>query len=219
MLGLFGAHLILMQNKADRELFDEVFINLWKLVGAHPDLLGLKVLAQTRFGEPSVPYGDFPSDIDFPPMIREGLMALDAAQWNKQNPLKLFAMAKVARLRQIAEGPWTLFRGQRMSKFDTRVMSRGKFREKVRGAQDAVTETVRDVQLYLQELAERRGSEMLRRLTPADLRWTGLSPKEASDVLQSFREPELARAVDPDDSQPPRQQKDSAGFSGDLMSY
>lgn len=109
MLGLLGAHMLLQRADLNRPLLDQVFGNLRGLIGRHPDLWALEILARSRF-QHTLPAGSgIPAEVNFPPMLREGLMALAAAQWNEKQPLKLTATANLARLRLLAEGPWTLF--------------------------------------------------------------------------------------------------------------
>lgn len=106
MLGLLGAHMLLQRSQLNRPLFDEVYANLELMLGPHPDLLALAVLARSRFEDASLAT---PTEVDFPPMLRDGLMALDAAQWDEKRPLTLTATTNLARLRLLAEGPWTFF--------------------------------------------------------------------------------------------------------------
>jgi hypothetical protein len=109
MLGLLGAHMLLQRTDLNRPLFDEVCANLHGMLGPHPDLWALLILARSRFDHPLLPGPTIPAEVDFPPMLRDGLMAIDDAQWDQKQNLKLTATASLARLRVLAEGPWTLF--------------------------------------------------------------------------------------------------------------
>jgi len=72
MLGLIGAHLLLMSPKPDRSTLDIVLGNLFDLLGEVPDTRALAWRAWQRFG------GDHPllETFDEPPMLRAGLRAV-----------------------------------------------------------------------------------------------------------------------------------------------
>jgi hypothetical protein len=83
MLGLLGAHVLLQRSTPDRSSFDVVRKNLRDLLGEHPDIAALEVLSNHSFDSPL--RTDLSEVFDFPPMLRDGLLALDRARWSVTN--------------------------------------------------------------------------------------------------------------------------------------
>jgi hypothetical protein len=75
VLGLVGAHLLLLGSDAEPNLIDMVLQNLHWLLGPASDVRAIEMLAALRFGR-AVPPG--PPVVD-PPMLRRGLDAVVAA--------------------------------------------------------------------------------------------------------------------------------------------
>lgn len=110
MLGVLGAHLLLQEPEPDVWLFDEVLHNLGLLFGGEtPDLIALEVLARQRFGGNRASTNSPPETLDFPPMIRRGLVSLEEAAWQGGAAPKLRTRARLASLRLLSEAPWTVF--------------------------------------------------------------------------------------------------------------
>lgn len=107
MLGLLGAHMLLQRSKPNQDLLGVVCWNLHALLGEHPDVVALGLLMEARFGTrlglPDV------LAIEFPPMLRDGLLAVDRALWQKPESVGMSRAARLARLRILPQGPWTLF--------------------------------------------------------------------------------------------------------------
>ena len=102
MLGLLGAHVLLLREEVDEGLLDKVIGNLDHLLPNSPDVVALKILTAKRFGKP-------PPNVvvERPPMLRAGLDAVLtlAAEFDHVIP-EGSLLDKIA-ARQRFDLPWT----------------------------------------------------------------------------------------------------------------
>lgn len=176
MLGLLGAHMLLQRSDPDRELFWEICIRLRGLLGAHPDIDALELAGAERFGPPrsihSPKIAYFPTASAFPPMLREGLAALERARWHRTGGPVLSGATRLAWLRRLPEGPWTTFW------HDTSSVPSHEDSPFAAAEREATQDASDELLSYLWQLYKTRGLAALRSLTPAHLYWAGLSPEE-----------------------------------------
>jgi hypothetical protein len=108
MLGLLGAHVLLLEQKPDTGLLKIVIENLRRLIGHCPDVVALELLAEQRAGSD-------PSDksrLTFPPMLQRGLQGVTRAEWRQPPDDEediLIGVGRLALLRDLADTPWTTF--------------------------------------------------------------------------------------------------------------
>jgi small subunit ribosomal protein S2 len=102
MLGLYGAHLLLMQQKSVREEFDEVISNLRRLLGdAHPDVEALAIRSSER-GTPNGVHGT-------PPMLRRSWRMLVEATVADPDLIPKDSLADRVARRIEGDGPWMVW--------------------------------------------------------------------------------------------------------------
>jgi hypothetical protein len=263
MLGILGAYVLLRDQQADRALLSRVIRNLELLVGDHPDVLALRLLASGRTPVEEAPPKD--SMLKFPPMVHVGLMGADALEWQEHGTLfsspayvdRMSAVTRLAKQRALPEGPWTAFwhptkdpmlrPALSPSGTDPRLLvapvpnawhtvetfvgphdihslieksfeggggkalvitpepSSGALLYLVEdepapveeAAQDSTLEATRALLGYLLGIRTRHGLEGLTKLSPEQLNWAGLSPRQVSDVV------DLAMRNSPRPDQPP----------------
>jgi hypothetical protein len=109
MLGILGSYVLLAEDNRNSSLLGILNSHLHELVADHPDVRAIDLLVRTP-GEPLDT-----AAFDFPPMLAQGLQSLDRLEWSetpKQNNARgplLKGAARLARLRALAESPWTTF--------------------------------------------------------------------------------------------------------------
>jgi hypothetical protein len=194
MLGLLGAHMLLQRSAPNTALFTEVCGNLRHLLGAHPDVDALEYLAAQRLGLP--PRADLESKFDFPPMLRDGLLGIDDARWRSASEPRLTTTARLARLRLLPEGPWTMF--WHIAPATTADALSHDVAPFVVAEAEATEDAQQLLLVYLQEFRERRGAHVLQLLDPFQLRWAGLSPEEARAAIASATGKKKAFVFSPD---------------------
>lgn len=221
MLGLIVGYMLLERSNPDGRLFAEVCKNLRNVLGSHPDLMVLELLAKKRFNHSLIP--GFDTEFDFPPMLRNGLLSLDDERWKMDTTIKLSATARLARFRLLAEGPWTSFWHTSTASVQATIRSdvmptniayarparaqvdpfKGEF-PFVLAEAEAETTAHEELSTYLRSLKERKGHRALESLSPENLRWVGLAPDEAKLAVEqinlragipSFEQNALVRAA------------------------
>ena len=99
MLGIYGAHLILMEAPVDLPLFTEVVRNLRRLVADHPDV---EALALCAVGETA------PKPFTHPPMLRRSWSLIVEA--SVTNPGVLSESLGARSTLEASDGPWHIWR-------------------------------------------------------------------------------------------------------------
>jgi hypothetical protein len=114
MLGIVGAHSLLLRPEPDSRLLDVVLNNLEDLVPGHPDVLALRWIAANRAADRSradaaaarVPAGG----VWWPPMLLpsyRGLIAMDASH---RNAIADGSPAELAAANLLVQGLWTTWK-------------------------------------------------------------------------------------------------------------
>ncbi len=106
MLGLLGAHAMLLSPRLEWALFDQVIANLERLVPGHPDVTALRVLGRRRLGVGG-PSGE--PQVFWPPMFASGYRALLAQDVEEDGLLPAGSLAERAAASLLTTGPWTRF--------------------------------------------------------------------------------------------------------------
>src|SRR5882724_307034 len=106
MLGLLGSHMLLERTQPNQELLTEIIGNLRVLLGAHPDITALALIAHQRFGIEVEGIDEAPQ---FPPMFRAGLAAMINAEWEQNQPMRIGPLDSLARFHLSPDEPWTFF--------------------------------------------------------------------------------------------------------------
>jgi hypothetical protein len=109
MLGILGAHCLLLQSEVDLALFDKVLANLQGLVPGHPDVhallwMGQEARARREGGEPTAPPV---VTVTWPPMLMAsyaGLIRLDATT---PGVIEDGSVAERAAAQLLIQGVWT----------------------------------------------------------------------------------------------------------------
>jgi hypothetical protein len=110
MLGILGCYVLLAEEERNAALLGALSNHLHQLVGDHPDVRAIDLLRQMPGKTAPVA-----SVFEFPPMLAQGLLGLDRLEWNQGGRLEtareglLKGPARLARLRALAESPWTTF--------------------------------------------------------------------------------------------------------------
>jgi hypothetical protein len=122
MLGLLGAHMLLERRQPNGELVAEIISNLGKLLGPHPDVTSLAIIARRRHGIDLPDLRDVTATPHFPPMFRAGLEAIINAEWEESRPMQIGRLDSLARFHLSPDEPWTFFwRSDRTADMTTRL--------------------------------------------------------------------------------------------------
>jgi hypothetical protein len=99
ILGIYGAHLLLMESPVDIDLFSEVVRNLRLLLGRHPDVEALSLRA---VGVPP------PAPFEHPPMLRPSWsLVVDASV---ESPGLMTDAMAARNTQEFSDGPWYIWR-------------------------------------------------------------------------------------------------------------
>jgi hypothetical protein len=113
MLGIVGAHALLLQAEVDFEQVDVVLGNLEDLVPGHPDVAGLRWLAAEARSEgrvPDPPHVPSASMISWPPLIARSYAALIRRDAHDGATIEDGSVAERAAAQLLAAGLWTTWR-------------------------------------------------------------------------------------------------------------
>ncbi len=108
MLGLLGAHCMLLAPPVDEAVFAEVLGNLDNLIPGHPDLIALH-LAARRLNIP-LPAAPAPEQAQWPPMLAASYRELLASDRQAGGAIVPNSQAEAAAPALVASGPWTTWR-------------------------------------------------------------------------------------------------------------
>ncbi len=104
MLGIIGAHALLLQRKPNWKMFDTVINNLERMIPGHPDLTALRVLnklARNKKGRLDV------EPVRWPPMLYAAYRGLIAYDWQQQDIIPANSLAEQAAAQLLQQSPWT----------------------------------------------------------------------------------------------------------------
>lgn len=108
MLGILGAHSLLLSAKPDLELVDQVVGNLEGLVPGHPDVAALRWLAAEARSNRRVPKTKVPGTrVDWPPMLQTSYAALIRKDANDGETIVDGSVAERAAAQLLNRGVWT----------------------------------------------------------------------------------------------------------------
>jgi hypothetical protein len=113
ILGIVGAHALLLQAEIDSDELDTVLGNLDELVPGHPDVAGLRWLAAEARSEGRIPAaGFFPetSMISWPPLLDRSYDALIRRDAHDGVTIQDGSVAERAAAQRLAAGLWTVWR-------------------------------------------------------------------------------------------------------------
>jgi hypothetical protein len=109
MLAILGCYMLLADEHRNVDLLEILSDRLHRWMPDHPDVRAIALLRRST-GEPLLEAQHF----DFPPMLSQGLLGLDRLEWHQPTAMErreplLQGTARLARLRALAESPWTTF--------------------------------------------------------------------------------------------------------------
>jgi hypothetical protein len=108
MLGVLGAHSLLLSPKPDLELIDKVVGNLEGLVPGHPDVAALRWLAAEARSDRRVPRKKVPgAPVEWPPMLQASYAALIRKDANDGETIVDGSVAERAAAQLVNRGVWT----------------------------------------------------------------------------------------------------------------
>jgi len=210
MLGILGAHMLLQQQQPQVALLAEVILNLEHLLGDHPDVSALRLMARHRFRTESQFQAASNSPPEFPPILRAGIDAMLDAEWDSGESAKFGDLDSAARYQLLPEEPWTFFwkkiiplRHSDMADNELISMTESKLRRASRyiaKPSASIESTFRlkmsektlrpRLKAFIGQIQEKEGPAGVQKLKPEHLRWTGLKPDRVAQILE-----ELARAA------------------------
>ncbi len=103
MLGIYGAHLMLLAGKPDTDLLAEVVMNLKTLVGTHPDVMALTLL-------PGLHHLTEQTIYTLPPMLRSSWQLVVAESVNRPELVPLRSYSATIANRTWGTGAWLVWR-------------------------------------------------------------------------------------------------------------
>jgi hypothetical protein len=101
MLGLIGAHILLLREQPDEPLIELVLNNMGRLIGQVPDVQALRLMNDVRRGT-STWNGTF----EQPPMIRRGAEAIGRASGRRPGLVKKDSLLDELLPRMYGDSPW-----------------------------------------------------------------------------------------------------------------
>lgn len=104
MLGIVGAHALLLRPSVNWSTFDIVLENLSRLVPGHPDVEALRAIGNHRRGD-----GDTDVVITSPPMLASAYHSLVGQAWDQRGLIEPDSLADGIAGRLINCGPWTMW--------------------------------------------------------------------------------------------------------------
>lgn len=115
MLGIVGAHALLLRPKVNWSTFDTVVNNLRRLVPGHPDVEALRAIGHFRRRSNAVPTGML---IETPPMLAASYRSIVDQEWAEPGLIRSGSLAEKAAGRLVNCGPWTMWTAASMSPLD-----------------------------------------------------------------------------------------------------
>jgi hypothetical protein len=103
MLGIFGAHFLLMADRLRRSVFDEVIGNLEDMLGDHPDVDALKLAGETRRRQ------TIDRIFEFPPIVKRGWRHIVEATSKYPDLVPVDSVAGSISDRIWGAGPWLVW--------------------------------------------------------------------------------------------------------------
>jgi hypothetical protein len=115
MLGIIGAHAMLLESQPQWSLFDTVLRNLKKLVPDHPDVTALHVLGKQRRNNDS---RSLVNPVSWPPLLYMSYRALIARDADEPGLIEDSTPADQIASHLIPEGPWTMWKSFELTSLD-----------------------------------------------------------------------------------------------------
>ncbi len=106
MLGIIGAHALLLEYNPKWSVFDQVVRNLDKIIPNHPDIIALRLMGKLRRDIKSQTYTQA---VNWPPMMYEAYRGLINRDWDERGLVEAGSMADIASSRLLPQGPWTVW--------------------------------------------------------------------------------------------------------------
>jgi hypothetical protein len=136
MLGIIGAHTILLESKPRWSLFDTVVRNLKTLLPDHPDVTALHILGKQRRNNDS---SSLVKSVSWPPILYTAYRALIARDHHEPGLIQDGTPADQIASHLIPDAPWTFWKSFELTSLDP-VDSPSLPASEVRGSSDMLTD-------------------------------------------------------------------------------
>ncbi|GHO96689.1 hypothetical protein KSF_067370 [Reticulibacter mediterranei] len=111
MLGLYGAHQLLLAEKPDLDLLRNVTDILYHMIGSHPDVIALDIyLRNLLTNDPVYRYPDYHTTYQAPPMLRSSWNILVRASIMQQEIIRSGSLASFVADSLWGDGTWLTWR-------------------------------------------------------------------------------------------------------------
>lgn len=113
MLGIVGAHALLLRSEPDLNLLDTVVKNLRELVKDHPDVAALGWMSREEHSQRDLPQGAYDlirASVKWPPMLMASYAALVRLDASQPGAIEDGSTADLVSGRLTRLGPWTAWR-------------------------------------------------------------------------------------------------------------
>jgi hypothetical protein len=188
MLGIYGAHLMLLAGKPDMELLAEVVMHLKTLVGNHPDVMALTLLPGLQHLTEQTLY-------TLPPMLRSSWKLVVAESVNRPHLVPLRSYSAAIANRTWGAGAWLVWRSppdrpsrQRQADVPAEQAAEGEVSSTLEALQAYIRKNLQDpgLALFIQQIAkDRRLSDLERTI----LLYLTRMLSQGIDVLTLIRSP------------------------------